>query len=277
MIKLFKIILGNFFRLFIKLDTKNILVDIILREILQKRKKVKIGNNKLIFFTPNKIINERVNTFFSKEPEIINWIDKFKSDNIFFDIGSNIGLYSCYAAKIKNSKVFSFEPSSFNLEALTKNIFLNNLNEKITVVKNPLYFENKISSMNFSNQELGGALSTFSENFGLNGKKLETIFSYKTNSLTLDDFIKFYKLKNPHYLKIDVDGIEHLILKSSKNTLKSIESVFVEINENFEEQSREVKEILKESGLSFFERYKSINSENINYKKIFNEIWIRKS
>ena len=70
-----------------------------------------------------------------------------------------------------------------------KNIFINNLNDQITIVKNPLHSENKISSMNFSNQQIGGALSTFSENFGFDGKKMNTVFSYNTNSFTLDNFV----------------------------------------------------------------------------------------
>ena len=56
----------------------------------------------------------RVKTFSTKEPEIIKWIDGFDENCQFWDIGSNIGLYSCYAAKKIN--VMSFEPSVFNLK-----------------------------------------------------------------------------------------------------------------------------------------------------------------
>ena len=87
---------------------------------------------------------------------------------------------------------------------------------------------------------------------------MNTVFSYNTNSFTLDNFVNFYKLVNPNYIKIDVDGIEHLILKSSLNTLKNVESVFVEINENFEDQNKKVKEILERSGLKLIERYKKV-------------------
>ena len=42
----------------------------------------------------------------------------------------------------------------------------------------------------------------------------------------------------PDYIKIDVDGIEHLILEGGKETLKNkkIKSILIEINENFEDQ-----------------------------------------
>ena len=62
-------------------------------------------NLNLKFYSPNRLNNFRINTFFTKEPETINWIDNFEEDTIFFDIGANIGLYSCYAAKKKNCKV----------------------------------------------------------------------------------------------------------------------------------------------------------------------------
>ena len=69
----------------------------------------------------------------------IEWINNFKKDYknkskdiIFWDIGSNIGLFSLYAAKIhKNCKVYSFEPSTSNLRILSRNIDINDLSERI--------------------------------------------------------------------------------------------------------------------------------------------------
>ena len=42
----------------------------------------------------------------------------------------------------------------------------------------------------------------------------------------------------PDYIKIDVDGIEHLILRGGDKLFfsKKIKSVLIEINENFENQ-----------------------------------------
>ena len=64
-------------------------------------RKVSINNkNKINFFIPNNLIDWRVRTIFSKEPDTIKWIDNFNSNKkiIFWDIGANIGLYSIYAA-----------------------------------------------------------------------------------------------------------------------------------------------------------------------------------
>ena len=79
----------------------------------------------------------------TKEPETINFINNFikinnkdkNKDLIFFDIGSNIGLYSIYASQtIDKIKVYSFEPSFNNLSILSKNISINNLNNKVFIM-----------------------------------------------------------------------------------------------------------------------------------------------
>jgi Na+-transporting NADH:ubiquinone oxidoreductase subunit NqrD len=79
----------------------------------------------LVFYTPNAICKIRAETFSTKEPEILQWIDENGDDKPFWDIGACIGLYSIYFAKSCPGRVVSFEPSFFNLKQLAKNIFIN--------------------------------------------------------------------------------------------------------------------------------------------------------
>ena len=44
-------------------------------------KSIKILNKNIFFFIPNSLTKWRVDTFFSKEPETLEWIDNFKSEN----------------------------------------------------------------------------------------------------------------------------------------------------------------------------------------------------
>ncbi len=74
---------------------------------------------------------------------------------VFWDVGSNIGLYSCYAAKARGIRVFACEPSVFNLELLAKNIYLNELVEKVVIVPLPLSDSIKTSTLNMSTMEWG--------------------------------------------------------------------------------------------------------------------------
>ncbi len=126
---LFKVI--NLFDLIIKKITKKSFL-IYFNEFVNNNsyKSILILNNSVKFFVPNKITEWRINTFFLKEPETLEWIDSFNKKNkiIFWDIGGNIGLYSIYAAlKHSNIEIITFEPSTTNLRVLSRNIFINKL------------------------------------------------------------------------------------------------------------------------------------------------------
>ena len=44
-------------------------------------------------------LNLHIGAQYVIEKDLINWIDTFSKDDVFFDIGSNVGLFSIYAAK----------------------------------------------------------------------------------------------------------------------------------------------------------------------------------
>ena len=149
---------------------------------------MKISNQKVQFFVPNSLVNWRVETFYSKEPETLEWIDSFNKNQkfIFWDIGSNIGLYSIYnAIKNQNSKTISFEPSTSNLRVLSRNISLNNLQNKIKIMPLALTNQNNIFlNMNEKNFVEGGALNSFGETYNFEGKQFEAEMKYKTFGTT---------------------------------------------------------------------------------------------
>ena len=235
-------------------------------------------NINLKFYSPNRLNNFRIKTFFSKEPETINWINNFDKNSIFFDIGANIGLYSCYAARKRNCKVIAFEPSVFNLELLSKNIYLNSLSKNVIIVPTPISNETKTAEFNMSSTEAGGALSTFGETYTHDGTRINNSFNYKMPGTKLDKIVNFYKLDKPKYIKIDVDGIEHLILEGAEEVLKEAKSILVEVNDKFTLQADKVKKIMKESGFEMVEKKQSsLIAESENVKDIFNQIWVRKN
>lgn len=224
----------------------------------------------LKFFCPNYLIKYRIDTILSKEPDTITWIKKFKKKDIFYDIGANIGLYSCFAAKF-GIKTFAFEPSIFNTETLVKNINLNNLNKLITLIPISLHKENLISSFKLSNIEKGGALSTFSEVYTHDGKKMHAEMAYDTTGMGLDKLKEIFNLPYPDHIKIDVDGIEHIILLGAENTLKKCNSILIEVNENFLDQYKEVIRILKKNNFKLTS--KNLTSDSMFHNKTFNQIW----
>ena len=93
--------------------------------VKQKDKIYLITKNLKSYFN-NSLEKYRCESFFSKEPELIYWIDNFKNNSNFVDIGSNIGLYSIYSTLMnKNINCYSIEPFFKNYKRLLENISLN--------------------------------------------------------------------------------------------------------------------------------------------------------
>ena len=245
-------------------------------------KSIKIHEKKIKFFIPNHLTEWRVDTLFTKEPETIAWIDKFKNDKkiIFWDIGSNIGLYSVYAALThRECSVISFEPSSNNLRVLTRNISINNLENSIKVFTNPLTDKGKKFLMMQHNEfNEGGALNSFGENYNFEGKKQSYPMNYQLLGFSMRDILDNKFLEIPDYIKIDVDGIEHLILEGANKHLrnKKIKSLSIEINENFTEQYNKVIQIMNRHNFKVLhKKHNEQMFKNTKYDKSFNYVFIR--
>ena len=255
-----------------------------LKEYIESKsyKKITIQNTKIKFFVPNRAVNLRVKRFYSKEPGTLEWIDNFNNDNIiFWDIGSNIGLFSIYASiKHKKIKVYSFEPSTSNLRVLSRNISINNLQEKIIINQFPLTLKpNTYQILKETRFQEGCASNSFGEDFGFDGNKIYEKNSYKVFGNNINNLIENKILEIPDYIKIDVDGIEHLILEGADKYLNSdkIKSISVELNEDFIDQKTRVKKILLDNNFLFVSKNKGEDNPNSKILSTYNYIFQKKN
>jgi len=157
---------------------------------------------------------------------------------------------------------------------------LNNLTDRVVVIANPLSDSPQIDSMNFSNTLHGGAISSFGTLVSHDGKELDRVFSYRTLSCSIDEMIEKWGLAPPNNIKIDVDGIEHLILSGAEKTLLRPEliSILVEVNDDFEAQAKFVDEILSQSGFELSEkRHSELIDFDEAFSRTFNQIWRKKA
>ncbi len=252
-------------------------------DFIQERsyKSIKILDKEIKFFVPNQILEWRVDTYFSKEPETLEWIDSFekKENLIFWDIGANIGLYSIYnSLKHPKSTTIAFEPSSSNLRVLTRNISINNLEKNIKVVPIPLTNkENIFQEMNEGKFVEGGALNSFGEKFDFEGKEFKPTMKYNLLGTTINYFLENSILDIPDYIKIDVDGIEHLILEGGDKFLndKKVKSLSIEINENFKEQYDKVLNLMNKYEFKLLHKKHNDDmlSEQSKFKNTYNYIF----
>ena len=98
--------------------------------------------------------------------------------------------------------------------------------------------------MSMSNTEWGGALSTFDKKMDPTGNPFEKIFSFQTLGISADEVVSYFGFSQPNYIKIDVDGIEHFILKGGKNVLKNVKGILIEINDDFNDQAKKSTKLL---------------------------------
>lgn len=167
------------------------------------------GSKKHIrFYCPSSMTVFRAETLLIKEPETIEWIDSFDEEDVLWDIGASVGVYSLYAA-IQGHRVLAFEPSSGNYWILNKNIHLNRLDELIKAYPIALSDETKLGEFNMADQDLGGSLYKFGEH----EEERRVVFRQGMLGYSIDDFIHDYHVLIPNHIKIDVDGIEKNIVK----------------------------------------------------------------
>lgn len=152
------------------------------------------------------------------------------SNKTFFniiDIGSNIGdkslslAQSLFNKNFNQYKIFSIEPTDYAFKKQINNIKLNpNLKKKIRSFKYFVSNEKRKPNNIYSSWSLDGNEKTHAVHKGVL-KKVNKL----TDIISLDDFIKKNKIKDRLILKIDVDGFEMNVLKSSIKTLKNMKPI----------------------------------------------------
>ena len=148
----------------------------------------------------------------------------------------------------------------------------------MTIISNPLSDSSGIATfINGNDQE--AELLVLSVLIGFDGKPINSAIKYSVRGFQLDDLLANGVISEPpSIIKIDVDGIEHLILNGSKNILEmeSLQSVFIEVNDAFKEQSTRVKSILDRSGFKLREKLHSeMMDKNLKFRDTYNQIWTR--
>ena len=175
-------------------------------------------------------LNLHIGAQYVIEKDLINWIDTFSKDDVFFDIGSNVGLFSIYAAK-KGIQTVSFEGHYGNLHDFSYNILLNDVEEKILII--PVLLAEKNEKMSFFLRDLSPSSARSEINHNKNIYKLNNKEALKINTATfsLDYLIENKIIPIPSKVKIDVDGAEFLVLKGFNKYVEKVNEIIIEMYE----------------------------------------------
>ncbi len=203
-----------------------------------------------------------------KEPDTVQWIENFlQPGDVFYDIGANVGVYSFVAAKFLKDQVqvYAFEPAFMNFSQLCKNIHLNKCQDNIIPLQIALSDKTTLDSFNYSSLIVGRAQNTLGEAIDEQGKTFKPVLKQYILSYQIDDLIANFGLLVPNHLKIDVDGIEFLVLKGAAQTLANplVRSIIVELSEG--EREQEVTNYLLDKGFKLHSKHPRITPGLFNY------------
>ncbi len=170
-------------------------------------------------------VYDTVKSWETREPEVLDWIDQFEPGCTFIDIGASFGTETLYAALKPGGpdKIVAFDLSltaSFNL---AYNINLNNITK---VEQYYLALADGLKLLSYSEP---------SQYFSVKGREKYDKISYKTLSISLDQFMQMTGI-TPDYIKIDVDGGEEDLIPGMAATVRnpSLKSVVIEVSEKSE-------------------------------------------
>jgi FkbM family methyltransferase len=170
----------------------------------------------------------------AKEPETVDWIERtIREDDVFYDIGANVGAYSLIAAAYLRgcTEVYAFEPSFSTYAQLCRNAILNGFQRSIhpylialTDATQPIDFE-------YRSLDAGAAEHHMSNQVQPGTSDFEPVYCQTILGFRIDDLVANYGFPAPNLMKIDVDGAEHNVLVGAKNTLRHacLRSLLVEV------------------------------------------------
>jgi len=186
----------------------------------------------------------RARTFMTEEPETVAWLDEMGPDDVLWDIGANVGLYSIYASRFRGCRTVAFEPESQNFALLVENVALNELGERCLPICLAVSRRTRLGKLRVRYVTKGGAYNLFRDGGETAKEDLPESFQAAQQyapldgfdqgvfGCSIDDLVGRHGLEPPTHIKIDVDGIEPHIVAGGLETIRSprLKSLLIELN-----------------------------------------------
>ncbi len=146
-------------------------------------------------------------------------LNLLRPDDLFVDIGANVGSYTVLAAGQSGANAVALEPVPITFKKLRRNIRFNDLDERVTL-------HNFGLGDSDSNIRFTASLDTVNHVASESDRNLDTIVvPVKTLDWALDG-------RYPICIKIDVEGFEQKVIAGADQTLRSenVQAVLMELN-----------------------------------------------
>lgn len=178
------------------------------------------------------------------EPEFIRaMLEQLEPDDVFFDVGANLGLVALHAAR--HCRVLAFEPDPYFRSRLERNIELNP--------------ELSVEVHQVAVGDADGRVTLFRDHEGATSASLvrqrEEPEAVEVPSRKLSSMVADGSAPAPTVVKLDIEGAEILALRGARDLLHGAaapRALFLEIHSSFlrgfDSSAEEVAELLGEAG-----------------------------
>lgn len=216
--------------------TKKILSDVLYRKFHPEHITLSIDDKTAQFHTG--MANQEYDFLsdFNHEKQIIQkFINDLTTDDVVYDIGANVGLYSVFSGKILNDgQIIAIEPQPAAVPILYKNLLLNCKDFKIF----------QIGASNRSG--FGKIQVTPSSDADIDAKSGVNIPLNKISNLANSP-----SLPDPTVAKIDVEGAEREVLEGFDSFLNDLDLLYIEVHheklENFQSGEFDIRKNLQKT------------------------------
>ncbi len=166
------------------------------------------------------------------------------ANDLFIDVGANVGSYTILACAARGARGYSFEPIPSTYQKLLENIKINNL-------------YNRVKTYNIGLADINGQLFFTSDKNVMNHviddkEPVSNPIKIKVN--TLDEILSG---KSPSIIKIDVEGFKSKVINGAIHTLDNpyLHSVIIEINGSGQRYGATDEQVIKVMNSKGFQSY----------------------
>jgi len=151
--------------------------------------------------------------------EILHLRQILSQGAVIFDVGANFGYYSLVLAHFlqRNCTVFAFEPNPQTYQLLCNNISLNKM--ETVIHAQPMGLSDSDDEASFVEPVGNTGATTLVKGRGI-------------RVTTLDSFVRDHQVSKVDLIKIDVEGMERLVLRGARSLLESMAApmILIEIH-----------------------------------------------
>lgn len=192
-----------------------------------------------------------------------------RDQDLFIDVGANLGSYSILAGGVVGAECVAFEPHPLTCKRLERQALINEI-ENISVIQKGVGDENGVSSFSANYDTMNRVI------LGIPGTSTVQI-----NITTLDSH--FANLNRTSLVKIDVEGYEQKVLKGARNIFTSdeVQAIIIETNgstETYDSSNNELSETLASYGftaINYLPKTRTVQPLGVQFKRRGNTIYVK--